>query len=111
MIALAIFISILLIGHMKSTLENNDERLWRTARRRAEFKKSVFSYLVVVPFLWAIWWITMGRYAGFNVSTWPVYVTLGWALGLAFQFYNAYGAGSQDMVEREYEKLKRKQED
>ena len=91
-------------------MENKDERLWRIAKKRAEFKKSVFSYLVVVPFLWGIWWVTLGQYTGFNVSTWPVYVTLGWGLGLAFQFYNAYGAGSQDMVEKEYQKLKQEED-
>jgi 4-hydroxybenzoate polyprenyltransferase len=95
---------------MKDTMENKDERLWRIAKKRADFKKSVFSYLVVVPFLWGIWWITRGHDARFDVTSWPVYVTLGWGLGLAFQFYNAYGAGSQDMVEKEYEKLKREQQ-
>jgi hypothetical protein len=29
----------------------NDERLWRIAKKRASFKKSLFSYLVINAFL------------------------------------------------------------
>ena len=94
-------------------MENKDEQLWRIAKKRAEFKKGLFAYLVVIPFLWGIWWLTLGKYLHgniINVTTWPVYVMLGWGLGLSFQYFNAYGGGSHDMVEREYEKLKRERE-
>ena len=94
-------------------MENKDEQLWKIAKKRAEFKKGLFAYGVVIPFLWGIWWLTLGKYLHgniINVTTWPVYVMLGWGLGLCFQYFNAYGAGSQDMVEREFEKLKRERE-
>jgi hypothetical protein len=42
-------------------MENKDEHLWQISKKRADFKKSVFSYLVVIPFLWGIWWITLGQ--------------------------------------------------
>lgn len=86
-----------------------DERLWRMAKRRADFKKHLTSYVLVNLFLWGLWWFTTGQY---DIPTgpvpWPAWVTLGWGLGLAFNYFEAYGDGDkQSAIEREYEKLKR----
>lgn len=89
-------------------MEPRDEQLWKLAKKRADFKKHLFSYLIINPFLWAIWWVTIGRYSGFNVSTWPVYATLGWGVGLLFNYLDAYVTDSSSMIEKEYEKLNRK---
>jgi len=85
---------------------NKDERLWRMATKRAAFRKSLYSYLIVNAFLWAIWWITGGRYNGHSYP-WPVWVMLGWGIGIAFQYFNAYNGDKRDLAEEEYEKLKR----
>lgn len=88
---------------------NNDERLWQIAKDRANFKKSVFSYLVVNAFLWAIWYVTAGRH-GINTDLpWPVWSMLGWGLGLAFQYFKAYNGRKDDLAIREYERLKEEQ--
>lgn len=89
--------------------QSQDERLWRIARKRAAFKKSFYSYLVVNTFLWAIWWFTSGQYAGYNSYPWPIWPMLGWGLGLGFQYFEAYNGSKQDLVEKEYEKIKREQ--
>jgi hypothetical protein len=34
---------------------------------------------------------------------------LGWGIGLAMQYYEAYHSDKSDMAEREYEKLKRRE--
>jgi hypothetical protein len=59
--------------------------------------------------LWVIWWFTQGSEIGLShlAAVWPFWVMLGWGVGLAFQFFNAYGASKKDLIEREYEKLKR----
>ena len=77
-------------------------------KKRAGFQRSLVSYFVVNVFLWLIWWFTTGR-RGFNREMpWPVWSMLGWGIGLFFQYLNAYGGGKQDLVEKEYEKLKNK---
>ncbi len=90
--------------------QSNDERLWRIARKRATFKKSLYSYIVINAFLWGIWWFTMGRYTGFDSYPWPVWVMLGWGVGLGFQYFAAYSGSKQDMAIDEFKKLKEKEE-
>ena len=86
--------------------EQKDERLWRLAKKRAAFQHSLASYFIVNVFLWAIWYFTAGR-RGINTGVpWPVWVMLGWGIGLLFQYLNAYGGDKKDLVEKEYEKLK-----
>ena len=88
----------------------NDERLWRIARRRAAFKKSLYSYLVINAFLWAIWWVTAGRHSGFHSYPWPIWVMLGWGVGLGFQYFDAYTGNKHDMAIEEFKKLKKEEE-
>ena len=63
-------------------------------------------------FFWAIWWFTQGRNSGFGHwgSMWPIWPMLGWGLGIAFQYFDAYGHTDKGTaVQQEYEKLKRQQ--
>ncbi|RFM30561.1 2TM domain-containing protein [Deminuibacter soli] len=84
-----------------------DERLWRLARKRASFKRNLFVYLVINLFLWAVWWFTIGKDKGFHGYPWPVWVMLGWGIGLAFQYFNAYNGNHNDLAQEEYERLRR----
>ena len=88
--------------------EHKDERLWRIARLRANFKKSFYSYLIVNGFLWCIWWFTTGEFG--NAYLWPIWPMLGWGLGLGFQYFNAYTGSGEDLTQQEYEKLKKEKE-
>lgn len=90
--------------------QQKDDRLWRTAQRRAEFKKSVFSYIIVNTFLWGVWWFTTGSQQGFNGYPWPIWVMLGWGLGLGMQYFKAYNGDKDSLIEQEYEKLKREKQ-
>ncbi len=89
-------------------MEQKDERLWKIAQKRASFRKSFFSYLVVNAFLWGIWWFS--NEGDHERYPWPIWPMLGWGLGLAFQYFNAYNGSKQDLTEREYERLKREQQ-
>lgn len=91
--------------------EPREEYLWRLAKKRVDFRTGLAVYCVLVPFLWGVWWFTLGQHVGFNWSTWPLYVTLGWGMGVLSSYYQAYGSGKGDPVAREYEKLKKEQGD
>ncbi|QGW27192.1 2TM domain-containing protein [Phnomibacter ginsenosidimutans] len=85
-------------------MHNNE--LWETARRRAAFKKSLSSYFLVNAFLIGIWYFTTGVNSR---HFWPIWPILGWGLGLAFQYANAYMGTQLFSAEKEYEKLKQQQ--
>ncbi|RYY86209.1 MAG: 2TM domain-containing protein [Chitinophagaceae bacterium] len=91
--------------------QDKDPQLWRVARRRADFRKQFYTYLVINAFLWALWFFTGGRSYGGGVP-WPVWPTLGWGIGIAFQWFQAFGPGSgaPDPADSEYEKLLRERE-
>lgn len=88
--------------------EQRDEKLWALAKKRASFQRSLASYFIINAFLWCIWWFTTGRYGYNGGMPWPAWAMLGWGIGLFFQYLNAYGGGKNDLVEKEYQKLKNK---
>ena len=86
--------------------QQRDEKLWQMAKKRADFQRSLVSYFVVNALLWVIWFFTTGRHGHNGSIPWPLWVMLGWGVGLIFQYLNAYGGSKNDLVEKEYEKLK-----
>ncbi|HPH85927.1 MAG TPA: 2TM domain-containing protein [Ferruginibacter sp.] len=88
--------------------EQRDEKLWRLAKKRADFQRSLASYFIVNAFLWLIWWFTAGRHGVNTGMPWPLWSMLGWGIGLLFQYMDAYGGDKNGLVEKEYEKLKNK---
>ena len=90
-----------------STPPDKDPQLWEIAQRRASFKTHVFTYIIVNIFLWAVWALTDGKGHGSNNLPWPVWPTMGWAVGLFFHYMGAYIIPRSNSVEKEYEKLTR----
>ncbi len=88
--------------------DQRDEELWRKAKKRAAFQRSLAAYFVVNAFLWFIWWFTAGSKGENRDMPWPIWPMFGWGIGLLFQYLNAYGGGKKDLEEKEYEKLKNK---
>ncbi len=89
-------------------MENpRDEQLWQTAKKRASFQRSLVLYFIINAFLWIIWWFTLGKYHRAELIPWPLWCMMGWGIGLVFQYLNAYGGAKKDLIEKEYEKLKR----
>ena len=91
-----------------STPPDKDPKLWQIARKRANFKSNLFTYIVINAFLWILWYFRSGQqdHPGWP---WPLWVTLGWGLGLAFHYFGAYVYPENNSVEKEYEKLKEKE--
>ena len=90
--------------------QGKDPELWSIAQRRAGFRRHLTSYLIVNLFLWSIWYVTIGRFNDFeNRTPWPIWSTLGWGVGLAFHYANAYIFPGSGATEREYNKLKNNQ--
>jgi hypothetical protein len=89
---------------METTNNQIDKRLWKIAKRRAEFKKHLLTYIVVNMFLWGIWNIS-GFIKGNFGFIWPVFVSFGWGIGLAFNYIGAYTGFKDLLTEREYQKL------
>lgn len=81
----------------------SDDDIRKMAKARVGFRQHLVSYVIVNAFLAAVWWFTSGRDGGYY---WPLWVHLGWGIGLAFNWWGAYGNGA-DAVAREEEKLRR----
>lgn len=92
---------------------DKDQMLWNIARKRAQFKKHLFTYLIINVFLWILWWVTRGQYmmreAYFDwTEAWPIWVTIGWGIGLAFNYFEAYQGNKDYITQKEYDKLIKK---
>lgn len=93
--------------------EGKDPVLWEIAQKRASLKKHLVAYLIVNTFLWAIWFLSSSHHREFDITNirwrhfpWPLWPTLGWGIGLAFHYADAYLFTKSNSVEKEYEKLK-----
>lgn len=91
--------------------EVKDDQLWQIARKRAAFRRSLYSGIAIVLFMWVIWWATTGKDTGFTGTPWPVWVMLGFGISLGRQYFNAYKGNKQDLTEQEYQKLIRERKD
>jgi hypothetical protein len=91
---------------------NRDKDLWKLAKKRANFQRSLVSYFVVNTFLWLIWRFTTpaDNRTLSGHTPWPAWVMLGWGIGLVFQYFSAYGGSKENFADKEYEKLKNKKE-
>jgi len=87
----------------QSTTGQRDEELWTIARKRSGFRRHLFAYIVVNSFLWLLWAI-MGNGSGDGIP-WPAWSSIGWGIGLAFNYADAYLFHSTNSVENEYQKL------
>ena len=71
------------------TTADRDEKLWKIAKRRVEFKESVFRYAAINVFLWVIWYFTMPYKDNFW-SWWPIWSTFRWGIMLIIEYYKIY---------------------
>lgn len=89
------------------TIQNmKDEMIWKIAKKRVAFKRTLLAYVLVNSFLWAMWFMS-GKEMTDNFIPWPLWSMVGWGIGLAFQYFGAYVFYDKtDAVEKEYEKMK-----
>jgi len=81
--------------------EEKDEQLWQQAKACADFKIHLATYFIINGMLWIIWLVT----GGIHAYLWPIWPTVGWGIGVVFNYLAVYKFGS--MAEKEYEKLKK----
>jgi len=93
--------------NIENAISERDEVLWEIAKKRADFKSHLVSYVIVNIFLWSLWYFSGMR--GKNDFPWPLWVTLGWGIGLGFNYAGAYIFPKSNSVQREYEKLQNEQ--
>jgi hypothetical protein len=102
-----------------SQMTEQDKMLWKQAKKRVSFRRHLFVYLIINGFVWAMWCMrffhvdvdsdngNMGENMHhFHIHGSPIFMTLGWGLGLAFHFYSAYFDNQSTAVEKEFQKLK-----
>jgi hypothetical protein len=94
--------------NQNSSSEPRDEGLWAIARKRAAFRRHLFTYLVVNSFLWIIWGIRGNDYS--SGIPWPIWPTLGWGIGLAINYADAFLFHKENSTEEEYQKLLKKKQ-
>lgn len=64
------------------------EQALRRIKKRRDFHTHLFVYLAVNVALWGIWWVAGGASDG--GTPWPIWVTLAWGLGVAFNAWDVY---------------------
>ena len=89
--------------------EPRDKELWEIAQKRASFKTHLITYVLINTFLWILWAIT-GADRNHSGIQWLLWATLGWGIGIVSHYMGAYVYPKSNSVEREYEKLKNKQQ-
>ncbi len=93
-------------------MENNrNEQLWQIAQKRVKFKMSAYTYIVINIFLWCIFLFSGTKDNSSSPIPWPAWVSLGWGVGLAFQYFNAYAKTGDTLQNKEYEKLVKKEKE
>lgn len=57
---------------------------------------------------WFLWYFIESDNEDRSNFPWPVFPMLGWGIGLAFSYLGAYVFTKQNAIEKEFEKLKSK---
>ena len=81
------------------------EQARRQLKKRRDFMPHLFAYVLINLVVWAIW-LVIGL-SSHSWWPWPVLVTLGWGIGLAFNAWDVYGRRpiTEDEVHREMRHL------
>jgi hypothetical protein len=81
--------------------EVREQALERLKKRR-DLGAHLVSYLIINAALWGVWALTGAGYA------WPVWVTGGWAIGLALNAWDVYGRRpiTETDIRREMDRLR-----
>lgn len=89
--------------------DQKDEHLWRLAKKRVGFRNHLLTYLVCNAFFWAMWYFTDYEDPESGLP-WPAIVTVSWGFGLFWHYLGVFVfSNKQSAIEKEYEKLKKKQ--
>ena len=96
---------------MENNLNNErDTEIWKLAKKRVSFRRHLISYLIINAFLWTLWYLGCDKSIDGNDNNfpWPIFCSIGWGIGILFNYMDAFVFNKPDAIEREYEKLKNK---
>ena len=81
------------------------EQALERLKKRRDFAAHLFAYVVVNLVVWGLW-LVIGL-SSHSWWPWPVFVTLGWGIGLAFNAWDVYLRRpiTEDEVQREMRHL------
>ena len=90
-------------------MEQRDEQLWKIAKKSPNTKRNGLVYLTIVVFLWIIWLSNNDFTLGKNmIYAWPKWPTLALSIAFVFEYIDAFYRDNDSLIEKEYEKLKKK---
>jgi hypothetical protein len=103
---------------MNEQMTDKEKMLWKQAKKRVGFRRHLYTFLIINAFVWILHFLRVDDWENhvqvikdhgpgdhFHFGG-PIFMTLGWGIGLAFHYYGAYHGSSYNAVEKEYEKLK-----
>jgi hypothetical protein len=64
------------------------EQALQRVKKRREFHTHLFAYLTINVLLWGVWAII--GVAAHSWYPWPLWVTLGWGIGVVFNAWDVY---------------------
>jgi fatty acid desaturase len=81
------------------------EQALRQIKKRRDFHAHAFAYVVVNLLLWGVWAVIAGTSDSWY--PWPLWVTLGWGIGLVFNAWDVYLRRpiSENEIRREMDRL------
>lgn len=68
----------------------NDEVVNTAEQKKADFIKYLYAYFGINAILWIVWWFMEGRYTGFAIDAWPLWIMAGWGIGMALKYFDAW---------------------
>jgi len=82
------------------------EQALRRLRKRRDFKTHLFAYLIINLLAWAVW-VVIGV-TSHSWWPWPLFMTLGWGIGVAFNAWDVYLRRpiTEHELQREIERLR-----
>ena len=85
-----------------SNRESLREQALQRLKKRRDFTTHVFAYVVVNLVVWGIWFV-IALSSSHSWWPWPIFVTLGWGIGLAMNAWDVYLRRpiTEDDVQRE----------
>ena len=88
-----------------SSPEGLREQALRRIKKRRDLHTHAFAYLTINVLLWGVW-VIIGA-TSHTWFPWPLWVTLGWGIGLAFNAWDVYFRHpiSESDIQREMDRL------
>jgi fatty acid desaturase len=90
-----------------SSPEQLREQALRRVKKRRDLHTHAFAYLTINVLLWGVWAIIGAT--SHSWFPWPLWVTLGWGIGLAFNAWDVYFRRpiTEAELQQEMERLQR----